>query len=440
MAETLQIAFSNLLLDAENPRLPQPNTSQREALQELARHSPKKLLVLAKDIAENGLNLADLPIAMPFKDDRNRYVILEGNRRLAALKSLENPDLLDGIFNSVLLKQLRGYSKQYRDVPIDSTLCLVVKDRIEAQHWIELRHTGQNEGAGIIPWGSEESARFRVRSGELPIHSQVLNFLEQEGFLKPVERRDVPATSFKRLLGTPEVRQKLGITVKDGKIKLLASRQKVGKALRHVAKDLLSGKTKTEHIYTKQKRIKYANSLPRNVVVKPTSREAVDLPTPDADLPAKRKRSAPRKKRRKRDKLIPSDCVLSIPVGRICDIEDEFNTLSLENHTNAISVLFRVFLELSVDQYIEKHKLSAKSKPDLRAKMTTVVNDLLSRSKLTRTQAQPVRRACQKDSFLAPSITLMHAFIHNPNIFPTPSDLRAHWDSLQPFMMAIWAP
>ena len=31
-------------------------------------------------------------------------------------------------------------------------MCVVFKDRDAAKHWIELEHTGRNEGAGVDPW------------------------------------------------------------------------------------------------------------------------------------------------------------------------------------------------------------------------------------------------------------------------------------------------
>jgi hypothetical protein len=438
VAHTLEISVSDLLIDVENPRLPQPNVGQREAQRELARDQQRKLLVLAEDIVEYGLNLADLPIVMPF--DERRYVVLEGNRRFVALKALENPDLMVGALTPALVNGLRKLGAEYQQNPIGAINCLVVKDREEARHMIELRHTGEREGAGVVRWGAEESSRFKARAGDLELHIQVLDFLEDQNLLTPERRREVPTASLKRLLSTPEVREKLGIDVRNKNLVLLANNKQVGKALMYVINDLISGGTKTKKIYLKDDRVKYANGLPADIVVTPSAKGGQHVAPAKKSTPPKPKPAPPPKPPRQRDQLIPGDCTLNVTEPRHRQIESELRRLSMNDYTNAVSVLFRVFTELTADYYITRRKLPISIDAQLMKKLVAVATDLENQQKLTKQQARPVHLAAAKNSFLAPSVTQMNQWVHNPVGFPAPIDLRAYWDSLQPFFIAIWTP
>lgn len=440
MPVTTPVSPTDLLIDEENPRISNPNAGQRVALQTLASHLGPKLVALAADIVQYGLDPSTLPIVME-GGGTGRFVVLEGNRRLAAIRVLENPELISEHVDGKTLKVLRQLSKEYTNAPIDVVNCILVKNREDARHWIELRHTGQVEGAGVVPWGSEEAGRFRARSGEVEPHLQALDFLQERGLLTPETRRALPASSFKRLIESPSVRAKLFVQIVKG-VLVFTDPDRAARALMHVVDDLASGRVKTDKIYKKEDREKYAKELPAKFA--PLRPE----PAPPGSPRVKSARANPRTRLPvQRDRLIPPTCSMTVTDPRVREIEGELRKLSLDNFTNAVSVTFRVFAELSADAYIEKFGVEFPDVPAgsqeyerLDKKMMAVANDLLQRKKLTPLQAKPVKKAAQKDSFLAPSINVMHQYVHNKHIFPAPRDLRAYWDSLQPFFAAVWAP
>ena len=96
MPELITVSPSVLLLDPQNPRLSQPSTSQHEIHKAIAHQQNHKLVTLASDIVEHGLNPGDLSLVTPANDGYDRYIVLEGNRRIAAIRALENPELVEG--------------------------------------------------------------------------------------------------------------------------------------------------------------------------------------------------------------------------------------------------------------------------------------------------------------------------------------------------------
>lgn len=432
MADTVSISVADFLLDEENPRLVQPNKGQRETLRALSSYQGRKLQKLAEDILTYGLDPSELTIVMPAKGDKDkhRYIVLDGNRRITALKALENPESLVDAVPASVVTAMRKLSQLYQKAPLDSIPCLVVKERAEADHWIELRHTGEREGAGPVLWGTEEKGRFNARrGGRLDIRIQALDFLEQRGDITPEFRRRIPTTTYKRLLDDTAVQAKVGITYEDGKLVLQRSDEEVAKVLLYIAKDIESRGTKVTEVYYKQQRVAYANRLPKDIVVAKAAVAKTETRKP-----------AVARKTKPRDNQISYDCVLNVTDPRLQDIETELRRLSLDNYPNAISVLFRVFFELSADSYIDRAGISMPDKAQFGTKVQGVTSDLVVHKKLTKQQAKPVNKACQKNSYLGPSITLMHDYIHNQHMFPAPSDLRADWNSLQPWFTAVWSP
>ncbi|HEY6311869.1 MAG TPA: hypothetical protein VIY52_13830, partial [Streptosporangiaceae bacterium] len=146
------IDVESLLLDTLNPRHP-PVESQREELDALLEgKSGQELLRLAEDISKFGISPIDLALVIP---DGKVYIVLEGNRRVAALKLLKNPGLASGSKISEPIYQLSKNSIQ-----IDSIGCIVAESRDVARRWIENRHLGPRQGTGVVGWSPEMQVRF----------------------------------------------------------------------------------------------------------------------------------------------------------------------------------------------------------------------------------------------------------------------------------------
>jgi len=429
----------NLLVDEENPRLLHPNVGQHKAIQALANVQGKKLLMLARDIIHYGLNPSELCIVMAHERDPGRFIVLEGNRRLTALRALENPELLANVVEGKVLREMRKLSHTYQENPIEGVECVVVKDRALADHWLEVRHSGEGLGAGIVQWDSDERARHRGRTRKLEIHQQALDFLDQRGDLSPEQRAAVPSSTFKRLLETPYVRSKLALEVQDGNLCLLADADKIVAALLYITSDLASKDIKVRDVYTKDQRIEYADALPAHVVVTPTLASGGGVDVNTGETQQKRTRAQRASIPRERTHLIPGDCVLSVTDPRCHDIERELRLLSLSQYHNAVSVLFRVFLELSVGAYIDSRSITIDPRSKLKDKVAAVIPDLVSRTKLAPDQARAAKNATRPNTFLAASTTTLNDYVHSRYLFPSPADLRAGWDSLQPFITAIWS-
>src|SRR5437867_10708702 len=87
MAETIPI--QQLLLDELNPRH-EPLGSQREVIAAMVTQWGNEITKLAEDILKSGISPIDLPLVMA---KGKQYVVLEGNRRVVAVKLLHEPSL-----------------------------------------------------------------------------------------------------------------------------------------------------------------------------------------------------------------------------------------------------------------------------------------------------------------------------------------------------------
>ena len=450
MIERKDLLVANLLFDEENPRLPQAHLGQSGTLRSMARRQGIKLQSLAADILREGLNLAYLFIVTPHPTQTGYYIVLDGNRRLAAIRAMEAPDQIAEVMAVAVASAIKRLSSAYRTDPIEEVHCLVVEQREEADHWIELAHTGEMEGAGSVLWGTDESARFKSRiTGKPPnLGTQALNFLEGRGVITPDQRTEIPSTTLTRLLTTPPVRTSMGLILKDGALRAIGEPESITNALAYVVKRLRERRLTVNDVRSREQRDAFAKAFPSELRVDSTIDPVEAMALHDIQPSNQQGRGIGiggdtlRRNRQKppppRNCLIPPDCVLDINSPRLRAIEQELRRLRLDVTPNAVGVLLRVFLELSMDAYIRKEQLPIQERARLSQKLSGVKKHLLEENRITEHEAIPVEHAAAKDSFLSPSVTVLHAWIHNPHMNPVGRELRTHWDNLQPFMVAVW--
>ena len=331
MPDYLTVPVASLLVDELNPRLSQPSSGQRVAIRALAKVQGRKLQVLAKDIVENGLNPGDLTIVMPFGSGANRFVVLDGNRRLTALRVLENPDLLVEAVAPSARNAIRKLALAYRQSPITEIPCVVFDGREEANHWIELRNAGEGGGAGPVQWGSDETDRFRTRTGGQPnFATQILNFLEIRGDITSERRQNTAATTLTRILGSPDIRPRLGLEQSNGSLFAVGELEDVAKALTYIVNEISERRLDVTNVYTKKQRTDFANQLPAEIRVDRVTDPGNGTPlAPTAVKEIDGEQSSNRQLDRPRNRLIPDECALNVTDARTHDIERELRTLSL---------------------------------------------------------------------------------------------------------------
>ena len=218
MARTESIRFADLLVNTENYRF-DPVTGQKEAIDRMVENQGEKLCALAEHIVKNGLNPNDRIQAIVSSHDPSKFNVVEGNRRVIAMKLVENPDLIDNQRHASLKKKFKSLQAESRRLP-NEIECTVYDDPAEADIWIKIKHVGESSGTGTVGWNAQQVDRFEERvEGKSSITLQTINLLKRSPDV-PEEIKgklsSLKSSNLYRLISDPDVRSFLGIDINNG--------------------------------------------------------------------------------------------------------------------------------------------------------------------------------------------------------------------------------
>ncbi len=149
MADIIKtISIKKLLLDPENPRLPESVARSQQAMMDYIAETTS-IEELMEAIAENDFFPGEPLIAVPTKPGADTYHIVEGNRRLTAVTLLNDPSAC-----SKPGERMRNIATNARHVPKE--IPIVTRDtRSEVLPYLGFRHI-----TGVKQWEPLAKARY----------------------------------------------------------------------------------------------------------------------------------------------------------------------------------------------------------------------------------------------------------------------------------------
>ena len=173
------IKIANLHLDLKNFRFEEQH-SQKEAIATMIADQKDKLVVLAKDIMENGLNPIDQIIVVRMPEGTNQYRVLEGNRRVTCLKLICNPQQVSDEYPKIRRQFQRLASNVERVNQLRRPLCAIFDKEEDAGIWIERKHCGDQNGKGTISWNPIQKSRYDAHNGaKASLTLQAVSFINK---------------------------------------------------------------------------------------------------------------------------------------------------------------------------------------------------------------------------------------------------------------------
>lgn len=493
MYQYKSININDLMLDVQNSRFSENADGQREAIKIMVESQGVKLIKLARDIANNGIDPSERMMVVENEDEDKGYIVKEGNRRITALKLIENPSLAQNKTVESTFEKIKK-ARKFNVLTVD---CVVYDDE-GYNHWINLKHTGQNEGAGRVGWTTPEQLRFMARNGTESFANQLYSFIELfpdefEDIIR--EKNRVRITNLDRLVGDPNFRKSLNLNGVDG---VLFCSQPLKRFISEFKKilDVMiltddSGRTEftVNRIRFKSDRANFISELQLTSFAPALEKEWRLLEPPklsdngdgntqgghkggedakggqempdggednpggennpggvdhfdiDDDKDKAKKRINPASVNR--NHMIPTG--LSLKFGkehkRCHRIFSELKRMTHDDHQNSLAVMLRVFIELSLNVYIDSNNLiyhdrkNPQKTPGLHDKVVMVSSDLFEKKVINGSKKTAIQTYSKQTTNSSSSL---QQYVHNENLIPTKEFVNTEWDNFQPLIEAIW--
>jgi hypothetical protein len=425
-----KIALNSLLVNRANDRHGELE-NETAAITWLFNTHEDHMRNLAKDIVKQR-EVYELPLVSP---EGSKFIVFDGNRRVTCLKLLDNPRRAPTPELQAFFRGLR--EKWDGDFPKDIQ-CQIETDRDRVDEILFRRHTGTQKGVGQSTWNDRMQATFVARTGKgtgINVADEIEKRLAAANLLPT--RRKIPRSTMNRLLSAEAYRNRLGFSVNKGRFEFTHKEENALAAMARVADDLANQRIVLGDIWDVDGKRGYLDTLEREGVLPSAPHRLSQLTTANTQAkPLRVRPTAPPKPSQRRTLIPQKDFEFDWPgrLQRHHKIWEELQFhLDLYQHPNAVSVLFRVLLELSVENYLKQTNLAVYDGDKLAARVLKVGKDLDAQGKLDNKYLGTLKKFQQDDKLV--SADTLNKYVHSPSFAPSPEHLASLWDSLSDFIV-----
>lgn len=445
--------INHLFLDQYNIRTPISSQDQDALIRDM--FANEEAFDLVKSYVQNGIFPDEFPIVV---EEDGKLITIEGNRRLAALKALLEPEKVPAFE-----KRIRGLEN-----PGEEKLRVVLAPNRDAA----LKHIANKHTLDLRrPWKPLRQAYFyksQLDNGrtleelvnEFPEHNipKFIKMLEMHHLAKSMDindalkekvhdDRDFPISTLERFYNDKNVANFLGVEFDElGKVIGKTDKKEFKKGFTKIVEDIATGAIDSRKYNSVKQRETYIEKFPTQY--KPDVSKKGTFVSTDFKVQAVSEPKSP--KTGKSSKRIPkglffqADVPYNLGSTSLRIVYNELRDISVETFPNATHDLIRSFLECALVYYLketDEYKLVVKNdkhNPSLSEMLTFVISDKCKT--ITDANVKQVVNQIKTDWTSIYSLERMNMIKHNENWTSTEKDVRSAWGKVESLVKILLNP
>ena len=352
--------------------------SQDELIQEIARVEWKSCIELLKHIVKYG-QLSPLENILLLSHG-NRYIVLEGNRRLFALRLLNQHKPTLQLLGEREQTQVESIVKGHN--PITEVRAVIFEHRVDAAPWITLKHASGQGGAAMKPWRAFEKDRdeYNRNPDNCPktlafIYTAINLRGSHKGFADVIDRvLDNGYTNLERIITSSFFEEMTGITISGTMLRSPYGEKYVHNIVMSICEALANKEANSRDLNKTTGLEKFIRSIVEKHESSKTPNEKVEL---DAKIPQavdKQSNETPQvpssagtqtaliepatKKQQTRTKQNKQKALARFTPSNLGDklnqMVREAQKLTIHNYPEILFATYRILLDLGCDYYVKE--------------------------------------------------------------------------------------